>query len=143
MINYQKAVLKDINEITELLTKFEGDRKDISANQFMLAKENNKLIGCIRIKELNKGCLELASLVIMPEYRKQGIGSQLAKTILSKEKRRPIYLLCSVDQQGFYERNGFKLMSAEILPEVLKNEYRRIIKLPFVQNVKVIAMAYR
>lgn len=120
-----------------------GDRRDISVNQFMLAKDGDRLIGCIRIKELAKDCLELASLVVMPEYRKQGIGSQLVKTILSKEKRRPIYLLCSTQQQGFYERNGFELMGVDILPEFFKNEYQRIIKLPFAQNIKVIAMVYR
>ncbi|MCX6344976.1 MAG: GNAT family N-acetyltransferase [Armatimonadetes bacterium] len=143
MINYQKASLKDINEITELLTKFEGDRKDISANQFILAKNGDRLIGCIRIKELDKDCLELASLVVMPEYRKQGIGSQLVKTILSKEGRRPIYLLCSAQQQGFYEQNGFELIDTGVLPTILKNEYLRIIKLPYAQNIKVIAMNYR
>ena len=81
--------------------------------------------------------------MVISEYRKQRIGSQLVKTTLLKEKRKPIYLLCSAQQQDFYERNGFKLVDTDVLPQILKDEYRRIIELPFAQNIKVIAMVYR
>lgn len=126
MISTLQAKRKDLSGIISFLESVRGDTSEISFNQFIVAKDDDKLIGCVRIKEMADDCLELASLVVLEEYRGKGIGSKLIKEILKKEKRRPIYLLCFMERKNFYSNLGFTLIEKESLPDVLKKEYERV-----------------
>ena len=133
-----KSKEEDLEKIIEILEEFGGDRKDLDYRDFVVAKEGEKLIGCVRIKKL-ADCLELASLVVLPEYRKQGIGSGMLKELLT-EVLDPVYILCFKRNLPFYTENGFELISVEEMPKSLRDEYERIIKKPFAKEAEVIVM---
>jgi N-acetylglutamate synthase-like GNAT family acetyltransferase len=122
MIIIKEATEKDLPLIMALIKSERADGRKIFYNQFLIAKDGDEIIGCIRIKEL-ENCLELGSLVIRPQYRNIGIGSKLIKKILARETRRPVYLLCRAQMSDFYSRGGFSEIDINFAPDALKNEY--------------------
>jgi len=140
--NYCEAQENDINEIMKLLKLLNGDRSDFDINKFIVAKDGDKIIGCIRFKGATDEYLELSSLAVLPEYQNNGVGRQLIERILLKEKKLPIYFLTSSDKEDFYKKFGAKIIEIEALPVSLKEEYFKINKLPFTKNLKVIAMGF-
>jgi len=140
-IVYKKAVEADAARILELLEVNDGDRENFSFDQFVVAKDDDVVIGCIRIKELVSGTLELASLVVDENYRGKGIGKKLVQEIIKQYKKRPVYLLCALENSDFYQKSGFNIVSNEILPADLLALYNRILKLPFAKDIKIVSMA--
>jgi len=140
-IEYKISTIGDTANVTLLLKQYHGDTTNITPESFILAKFNNQIIGCVRVKEYAEdNVLELASLVVLPEFRKQGIGSQLVQLLLKKYLQRPIYLLCQQEKEKFYRINGFTSMLINHLPKVLYNDYLRVIeKMPEIKE-NVIAM---
>lgn len=137
--NYRKSKKEDELAILDILNSVSGDARDIDFEDFLVAEDGNKIIGCIRIKNIG-GCFELASLAVSPEYRKKGIGSKLVRKIISDSVERPLYLLCSAENESFYQKFGFQRTDIENLPEALKDDYGNITSLPFAKNIKVVAM---
>lgn len=130
----------DLDSITLLLKSERGDLTNIELNRLIIARDGSDIVGCVRTKDLPNGCVELASLVVSPNYRGQGIGIKLVNEVLIKDTRRPIYLLCMNDKENFYRKASFSLIQINELPDVLQNEYNRVAeKLPEIKN-KIIAM---
>lgn len=138
---YKKAEEKDQGKILDLLEMNDGDRENISAGQFVVAKENGAVIGCIRIKELSAGTSELASLVVDENYRGNGIGKKLVGEMLKQYQKRPVYLLCDLKNAGFYEKCGFKIIDGKFLPSDLLALYNKILKMPFAQEIEIVSMS--
>jgi len=139
-IVYRQADSVDEKEIRKMMGEFRSDKSLFDINKFIVAKINNKLVGCVRIKELTNDCFELASLAVDNEYRHQGIGGKLIEILLLKESVRPIYLLTSKDKELFYNKFHFVIIEPEKLVVDFKVEYDRIISMPFAKAMKVIAM---
>jgi amino-acid N-acetyltransferase len=140
MISISNAKSSGLSAIESLLKSVWGDTNDISFEQFVVAKDDDKLIGCVRIKYLDKDCLELTSLAVLEEYRGKKVGSKLMEEILKKENKRPVYLLCFVDKKIFYTNFGFSVIESNSLPNILKNEYNRVFNIFKQQNKEIIAM---
>ncbi|MBD3208558.1 MAG: GNAT family N-acetyltransferase [Candidatus Nealsonbacteria bacterium] len=140
-IIYNEASAVDEKQIRDLLLDVEGDDSRFDLDSFVVAKEGDMVVGCTRIKKLPGDCLELASLAVLSEYRRKGIGSTLIKEILEKEQKRPIYLITSSDMINFYQNFGFMVTEPDLLVEGIKEEYCRIMNMPFVENMQVVVMA--
>lgn len=136
-IIYRQSQQSDLPQILNLLTKARGDTSNLDVNALWVAIDNDKVIGCVRIKDLTNECFELASLAVDKDYRNQKIGSALIQKLLVNYKKRPIYLLCFKENENFYGNNGFKLIQIDDLSKILKEEYFRV-KDIFSQENKVI-----
>ncbi|MCO7126425.1 GNAT family N-acetyltransferase [Sporolactobacillus shoreicorticis] len=73
--------------------------------------EDKQLIGFGRI--ISDGVYQsfLCDLIVSPNYRKQGIGTEIVKRLLNHSKMNGltwIQLSCAQGKQPFYERLGFK-----------------------------------
>ena len=69
------------------------------------AYDKQELVGCLRI--LSDGCYfgTITELLVLPEYRNQGIGSRLLQ--LAKENTPTIlYFGAQPEAEKFYEKNG-------------------------------------
>lgn len=139
-VTYSPANPKDEAAIFTLLTALEGDRSNFDISKFYIAKMDDKLIGCVRIKLLTDDCLELSSLAVDKKYQGQGIGSKLVEELLSKETARPIFLFTESNKESFYNKFSFNTIEATKLPAEFKKEYERLINLPFAKDLEVIAM---
>ena len=79
---------------------------------FVAALDNDKIVGFITALSDGIGCAFIPLLEVLPEYQKQGVGSELARRILEILKdMSAIDLMCDENVQGFYERFGMKKLS--------------------------------
>jgi amino-acid N-acetyltransferase len=130
-IEYTSAKDNDLDSLTGLLNDGRGDSTALELDRFIIARDNENIIGCVRTKDLADDCIELASLIVLPAYRGKGIGTKLVNEVIKKDIRRPIYLLCMKDKENFYKKAGFMLIEKTYLPVLLQNEYNRVAqKLP-------------
>lgn len=79
------------------------------------ARDGGELVGCLRI--LSDGCFfgTIIELLVLPEYRRRGIGSALLR--LAREHAPTLlYFGAQPGLESFYERNGCRrsLQSYEI-----------------------------
>lgn len=85
---------------------------DIDNTQTALSKtlnitayKGNELAGCLRILSDGYYFGTITELLVLPEYQKQGIGSELLK--LAKENTPSmLYFGAQPGLEGFYEKNG-------------------------------------
>jgi len=80
---------------------------------FFIAKDREKVIGCIGMKDLGNGICEMKRLYVKDEYKGQGIGGELIKTIIEEAKSKGyrkmrLDTLCKMVQAiSLYKRYGF------------------------------------
>ena len=141
MINFIVAQPSDLADLLNLLELIGGDRSKMDTASFIVAKDDQKLVGCVRVKKFNDQSLELASLAVNPEYQRQGIGRTLVEKILEKEKSRPIFLFCSIEKEPFYTLNGFVKIVPEVLPSEIKKEYDEVLNRIKIPAEQVLIMA--
>ncbi len=77
--------------------------------------ETGPVIGCAQVKQHFDGTRELASLVVLKEWRNRGIARALVEGWLA-DSTPPLYLTCRATLQTFYERFGFRALTEEELP---------------------------
>lgn len=88
----------------------------------MVAECNHRIVGFM-IYELHKAKLHVLSFAVDPDFRRQGIGSQMIENLvakLSQQRRREIVLEVresNLSAQLFFKKMGFKAVS------VLRSHY--------------------
>jgi N-acetylglutamate synthase-like GNAT family acetyltransferase len=127
-IIYRKSNEDDLAQISDLLNALDLSTADMASDVFLAAAIKNVIVGCARIIEMIDGNVELASVAVVEEYRKRGIGSKIIQTLLGQEKRRPVYLMCRRKNQKFYEEQGFKEIKDDLLPAVYREKVEAAIK---------------
>ncbi|MCF7920459.1 MAG: GNAT family N-acetyltransferase [Candidatus Cloacimonetes bacterium] len=83
-----------------------------NSSQIILAYENDKLIGFITAITDNVISAYIPLLEILPEYKNQGIGSELLHRML--EQLNDVYMIdivCDEQLAGFYEKQGFSKLT--------------------------------
>lgn len=69
------------------------------------AYDDDLLVGCLRILTDGYFFGTITELLVLPDYQKQGIGSELLK--LAKENTPTmLYFGAQPEAEGFYEKNG-------------------------------------
>lgn len=103
----EQAKESDFEAIKKHIATFELDNRDLRYQQFLVAKENGKLVGFGRIRK-HKGCDEFCSLGVLEEKRFNGIAKEL---ILARIKiaTQPIYLVCIMPE--YFEKLGFAIVT--------------------------------
>ena len=79
---------------------------------------DNKPVGCISCKEIEKGVYEIGCLCIVPEYQGKGLGTQAMKYVknLYKDWERIVLVtpIDKIENISFYtEKCGFHIVSTE------------------------------
>jgi len=87
---------------------------------FIVALDGNKAVGFITALSDGVASGFIPLLEVLPEYQKQGIGSELVKRMLVKLKGiMNIDLTCDAVIQPYYERFGMLRSSGMILRKYL------------------------
>ena len=136
-IEYRKARIEDALFILDILNSVSGDTKDIKPEHFLVAEDKKKIVGCIKIKNVGD-CFMLASLAVLPDYRKKGIGSALVSKIIKENPARPLYLFCNVKNENFFKKSGFTKIETENIPDSLKKDYNDLVERNFANNTKLL-----
>jgi amino-acid N-acetyltransferase len=104
----------------------------------LVAEVDGKVVGVGQIKHL-RGCQELGTLVVLPEYRRQGIAAQLIAG-LEATAERPLYLVCpQKTMEAYYARFGYKRVPYREIPTALKLKLVLAV-FPLLFGFRIIAM---
>ncbi|MBI4066503.1 GNAT family N-acetyltransferase, partial [Candidatus Gottesmanbacteria bacterium] len=100
--------------------------RNLDASQFIVACDGKKTAGCIRTVQIELDCRELASLVVLPDHRKEGIGTELIRRLFIRDRTRPIHLICYREKIPFYEKHHFQRINSIDAPVTLRRDYKRM-----------------
>lgn len=99
-----RSILEALTDWFEITESREQYIKDCGEQIFVVAKEAEKEIGFICLKETGKDTVEVAVMGVLKEYHRHGIGKELIKAAkdIAVEKEYS-FLQVKTVQMGFYE----------------------------------------
>jgi amino-acid N-acetyltransferase len=80
---------------------------------FLIAEEEGATVGIGQVKPHNDGTRELASMVVVPERRGQGVGAAIIERLIADHPGGVLHLTCRQQLSGYYERFGFRAIARE------------------------------
>ena len=126
MIELKKAKLNDIASMQNLVKDevesgvlLPRSDEEIATNirSYTLAFRDGELAGFASLKIFNANLAEVRSLVVSPNFRKQGIGAKIVEELIKEAKFYGLKQVFALTyQKGFFEKLGFKEISKEELP---------------------------
>jgi N-acetylglutamate synthase-like GNAT family acetyltransferase len=124
-INLRPANKVDRRRIIKLVWEAHLNPTGLKWQRFVVAfNPGGKVIGCAQLKPHQDGSCELASLVVDPDYRGQGI-SRLMVDYLIRGADRDLFLMCRASLGDFYRQFGFDSIAESEMPPF----FRRISRL--------------
>ncbi|MBO7370452.1 MAG: N-acetyltransferase, partial [Campylobacter sp.] len=93
--------------------------EEIATNirSYTLAFRDGELAGFASLKIFNANLAEVRSLVVSPNFRKQGIGAKIVEELIKEAEFYGLKQVFALTyQKGFFEKLGFKEISKEELP---------------------------
>ena len=125
-VTLRTACKNDAHAIRDLIRKVNINPMDLDWRRFILAVDDlENIIACGQLKPHGTEIIELASIAVVPEWRKRGIARLVIEYLLEKAPPGPIYLTCRSSLEPFYKRFGFMPLAFENMPPY----YRRISRL--------------
>lgn len=116
------ATANDIWAIRSLVLGAALDPTQVSWQQFWVIESDGRLVACGQLRSFS-GAQELGSLVVLPAWRGQGLGTYLVEHLI-KQATQPLYLECLGRRLArFYSRFGFVPVSWGELPRSLKIKF--------------------
>lgn len=123
----RKATLNDAQQISELVNlgvregqllprSLESIRASI--DDWMVAEENGRVVGCGSLLEMGPGLGEVRSLEVAPEYRQNGVGAEIVNALIELARARGISTVFALTRAVlFFEKLGFRITETENFPE--------------------------
>lgn len=126
MIIYKKATLKDISSMQELVKNEvekgiilprNSDEVATNIRSYMVAFDDDKLIGYGALHIHSDFLAEIRSLVVLKEYRNKGVGSEIVKKLLKEAKFYGIKDVITLTYKDkFFMNLGFKIIDKSEIP---------------------------
>ena len=82
---------------------------------------DEEFLGCGQIKPHGDGSIELASIAVQESFRGRGIARAIIEELLSREPRRPVYLMCRARLEPLYVKFGFHTVAFAEMPRYFKS----------------------
>ena len=127
MISYCKAKLSHVNQMMNLVDPYVEDgtilmrsSDEISTNirSYMLAFDDDKLIGFTALHIHTNTLAEIRSLIVKEDFQAKGVGKELVSLALKESKVLGLKeVLVLTYKQAFFEKLGFVEILKESLPE--------------------------
>jgi amino-acid N-acetyltransferase len=120
----KKATEKHLGGIQQLLRDAELPYEDVveHLDHFIIAEDQSTLIGCVGL-EIYANVGLLRSLVVVPKFRKEGLGENLVNHILanaSSQQIQDLYLL-TTSAEAYFLKFGFIKIDRDKAPEEIRN----------------------
>jgi N-acetylglutamate synthase-like GNAT family acetyltransferase len=116
MLSFRIPTEHEFQLIRSFIREFELDDRGLILHEFIAAFRENELVGFGRLKKQNN-CLELCSLGVVTDHRRQGIGKAIVSELI-KRSAGSIHLVCIIP--GFFIPFGFR--TTENYPEAIQNK---------------------
>ena len=75
---------------------------------FLVAEEDGTIVGIGQVKPHGDGSRELASMAVVPDRQREGIGGAIINALIAGEGDRVLHLTCRRELEGYYKRFGFQ-----------------------------------
>jgi N-acetylglutamate synthase-like GNAT family acetyltransferase len=121
-ITIRTARQEDQETIVSLIHQAKINPRNLNWEHFLIAEENDQIVGLRQVKVHKLGTREVASGFVLPEFQHRGISAQLMNEILSREKGT-LYLMCARRRKKYYEQFGFRDIKPADLPGDFYREY--------------------
>lgn len=105
MITIRPTSSNDMSFIKEHIKKFQLDDEDLDYHQFVVAVDDNEILGFGRIRP-HKDVYELGSVGVIENRRSQGIGKMIVEHLISIFPTKEVYITTDIPE--YFERFGFK-----------------------------------
>lgn len=122
-----KPTIADIEEMQELVASEvqngvilyrDSDEIANTIRSYILAKEDEKIIGFAALHIYSSNLAEIRSLVVVNEFRGKGVGSKIVAKLEEEARELGIKELLSLTyQKSFFEKAGFKEIEKNEIPE--------------------------
>lgn len=116
------ASASDIWQIRKLVFSAKLDPTQLRWQQFSVIECDKKIVACGQLRSFSEA-QELSSLVVLPAWRNQGLGSYLVKHLI-QQSTQLLYLECASWLEQFYTQFGFVSVSWQEVPSPLKEKFR-------------------
>ena len=125
MFRLRPANEEDAATIRKLVRIGQINPTGLNWERFIVAEDGDgQVIGSCQVKPHRDGSNELASLVVHPDWRGQGIARALIEHFLSAYEG-DLYLMCRSNMGPMYEKFGFQTVPRDELPRY----FQRIMRL--------------
>jgi amino-acid N-acetyltransferase len=114
---------EDQETIVSYIRQANLNPRNLHWQNFLIAEEENKIVGIRQIKIHKQGTREVASGFVLPEYRRQGISARLMRDLLAHEMG-PLYTMVNEKRAPYYEQFGFRRVDVSQIPSDFLKEYR-------------------
>ncbi len=148
MIIYRQAKFSDVENLHRLLNDYakEGlmlprSRNSIYENlrDFVVAVENNRLLGCGALHFVWDKLAEVRSLAIDPSLKRQGIGRQIVKMLEQEGMERGVTMFFTLTYQpGFFAKCDYIETDKRVLPQKVWKECVHCPKYPNCDEVALV-----
>lgn len=126
-IALRKATLADAPAIADLVNTGQREGQLLprslesicaSIDDWIVALDDERIIGAGSLVEMNPALAEVRSLVVAPAYRKFGIGAQIVHALCALARERNISTVFALTRAVlFFEKIGFHITEKENFPE--------------------------
>ena len=126
MFTLRPATKEDLPIIKHLVRIGEINPTGLRWQRFVVAEtDQGQVIACGQVKPHGDGSEELASIVVDPEWRGQGVARAIIEHFLAINKG-DLYLMCRASLGPMYEKFGFVPLSQEEMPRYFKRIMRML-----------------
>ena len=106
MLTFRTPTEHEFLQIRNYIQQFELDDRNLKQQEFIAAFRENELVGFGRLRE-HSDCVELCSLGVITQHRRQGIGKAIVNELIKKSKSS-IHLVCIIPE--FFSPFNFQLV---------------------------------
>jgi len=116
MINYTEDLTID-KDYAENMNPFYEKLFALDNYLFLMAYLNDEPVGSVILIE-SDCCIEIDDLFVVKEYRNQGIGTEIQKSVmeLAKQKQKKVILVADAEDtpKNMYEKQGYEYVSYQV-----------------------------
>jgi len=128
-IQIRPAKTNDVSTIRKLVDTYAPERRLLSkatvtlyeaVPDFLVIEKDNSIIGAGAVHVLWEDLAEVRTVAIFPEFKNQGLGSQLLTALLEKAKNSGVKrVFCLTFETKFFAKHGFQeIEGTPVEPEI-------------------------
>ncbi len=121
MFTIRAASAGDQSIIRRLVLREGLDPTTLRWQNFFVAQTDDATIAGVAQIKPYRDCREFGSLVVLPQFRRQGVGALLIEHALAGE-RGDVYLLCGIHRVPYYRKFGFSEIERDHAPRTLRRK---------------------
>ena len=119
----RSATAGDEATIKALIRRERLDPFNVHWQNFLVAEDAKagRIVGIGQVKPFHSG-RELGSLVVVAEWRENGVGGAIIRALIERE-HGPLVLFCLAFRESYYAKFGFRHCGLRDLPGELRVKY--------------------